>query len=98
MINMLLTGTLDKTFVFLLGAAVALLLVIVVLLIALLATSGKRSAKAQQSPQIVNPSQTTAQDDQVPAHVAAIISAVITAYYQEEGNDCEFQIRKIKRV
>ncbi len=61
-------------------------------------TGGKESkekVKVKEEPKAV----ASADEGEIPAHVKAAIVAAVTAYYGSAGNsECEFRVKKIKRL
>ena len=46
----------------------------------------------------VEPAETVSDDGEVPAEVKAAIIAAIMAYYSESAPECEFKVKRIKRI
>lgn len=63
--------------------------------LAFLTNIGKK--KTQPEP-AVQPQAVTASEDEVPDEVKAAIVAAIMAYYESEQPQCEFKVKRIKRI
>ena len=63
--------------------------------LAFLTNKGKK--KKEQSETVTMP-QTVIEDDEIPDEVKAAIVAAIMAYYQTEQPQCEFKVKRIKRI
>lgn len=86
-------------FVFLLGLLIVFLgMTVIVLVITVIgkimkASDKKKNAKVATAPVIVN--ETFSDDD---GRICAAIIAAISAYYFSENNNCEFKVKRIKRI
>ena len=58
-------------------------------------TKPKEQVKVEVAPQ---PVIEVAQVEEIPEHVKAAIVAVISAYYFETKSNCDFVVKKIKRI
>lgn len=90
----------QATFVFVLGVLVVFIGIAIIILVVsiigkIMETNKKKSVK-------VAPTETALsiieEREEVPAHVKAAIVAAISAYYFNQQSECEFRIKKIKRI
>ena len=98
---LLMTDVGTGLFVFLLGLSVVFFgMIIIVLVITVIgkimkANDDKKAKKAVSAPAVEDALPTAEGDD---TKVVAAIIAAITAYYFAENNDCEFKVKRIKRI
>ena len=91
-------------FVFILGLMVVFFGMLVIVIA--VSVCGKLLNKAADAPKKpvkeekceVAPQPAVVKNDEVPPHIKAAIVAVISAYYFENKSNCEFKVKKIKRI
>lgn len=94
------TPLLNGLFVFVLGLFVVFLgMLIIILAVHICGKVMNKSQEDKQEPKIEIVSQPAPQvSDEVPPHINAVIVAVISAYYFENKSNCDFVVKKIKRI
>ena len=91
-------------FVFVLGLLVVFLgMLIIVISVTVCGKLMNKSTKTENKQQVEvkvapQPTQVVAKTEEIPAHVKAAIVAVISAYYFETKSNCDFVVKKIKRI
>ena len=89
-------------FVFLLGILVVFfgiaLIVLVVSVIGKIMSIKDEKAKAKKEIQETQSEIVDKVSEDIPDHVKAAIVAAITAYYFNQNSNCEFKVKKIKRI
>ena len=78
---------------------IALLIAIVWLVGKILGGARQEEAQPTKVVPVVSAETTTHQDnDEVDEETVAVITAAIMAYYEQQGNRCDFIVKRIKRI
>ena len=89
-------------FVLVLGLLVVFLgmfiIVVSVMACGKLLNKSEQNKPKQQVEVVPQPIQEVTQVEEIPEHVKAAIVAVISAYYFETKSNCDFVVKKIKRI
>ncbi len=90
-------------FVFILGLSVVFLGMLIIIVSVsvcgkLMNKTTEIKPKKEKVEVVSQPAPVVVQTDEVPAHVKAAIVAVISAYYFESKSNCDFVVKKIKRI
>lgn len=75
-----------------------LIIVLAVSICGKILKSSYQPEKKEEKPVEVQPiAETSAQSEEIPAHIKAAIIAAISAYYFNSQSKCDFVVKKIKR-
>ncbi len=109
MTNLLMASKLfGGLFVFILGMLVVFFgIALIVWFIEIIGKimSAKKNKENKENKENVQPAEettvsdyATAEDEELSSETVAVITAALTAYYFKENSNCEFKIKKIKRI
>ncbi len=101
--NLLASNIQNGLLVFVLGMLIVFLgialIVIVISILGKILHRNKQEPKTEEPEVVVNTAPVTPYiEEGVTPQVVAAITAVITAYYLSNGSNCEFRLKKIKRI